>query len=85
MKKLALRILGLTAIVLLSNLPLAQAAVGDCHITCCDGSTSWHGPVPAGTSCCLLLTSLCASGGGTAYQETRWGKLYCLGYGPCGV
>ena len=81
-KKLIFRILGLTAIVLTSNLPVASAAVGDCHITCCDGSASWHGPAPSGTTCCQLFANLCASEG-TAYQETRWGKLYCLNYGEC--
>jgi hypothetical protein len=82
MKKLMLRILGITAIVLLLTLPKAGAAVGDCHIVCCDG-TAWNGPPPSGSTCCQLFESLCGYWG-DAYQETAFGEAYCLNYGPCG-
>jgi hypothetical protein len=84
MKKFVFRTLGLTVIVLLSNLPVAKAAVGDCHVSCCNGD-SWNGPVPPGYSnCCDLFRSLCGYWG-EAYVETGGGIgiQYCLSYGSC--
>jgi hypothetical protein len=76
MKKMMLRTLGLAAIVLLANLSPLKAAVGDCHIVCCDGTT-WDGYAPSYSSCCDLFGSICGYRGG-AYQETPHGDAYCL-------
>jgi hypothetical protein len=85
MKRLLLRTLGLTAIVLLSNLPTVKAAEGDCHVSCCNGD-SYDGPLPPGYySCCDVFRDLCRYKG-EAYVETSWapeGIAYCLNEGTC--
>lgn len=85
MKRSVLRALGLTAVVLLSNLAITRADVGDCHISCCDGPT-WDGPPPAGTTCCELFGSLCGYIG-DAYSETGGkiggGHTFCPNFSSC--
>jgi hypothetical protein len=83
MKQTLLRTLGLAAIVALSNLPIATAAPGDCHITCCNGS-SWDGAASHST-CCDLFDSLCGNVG-TAYTENGGGgpaEQYCPSFEIC--
>jgi hypothetical protein len=83
MKRLLLRTLGLTAIVLLSNLPTVKAAEGDCHVSCCNGA-SYDGPLPSGYfSCCDVFRDLCGGYKGEANVETSWGVAYCLSEGTC--
>jgi hypothetical protein len=82
MKKLMLRSLGLAVIVLLSQLSTAKAAVGDCHISCCDG-TCWNGPVASSFDCCQLFGTICGYKG-NAYYETSFGPNYCPNFGSCG-
>lgn len=87
MRQQIFRALGLAAIVLLSNLPLARASAGCCHVTCCTGGGSYNGPLPSGyTSCCQIFRDLCG-GIGTAYQDPPPGgdALVCLPYAICGV
>jgi hypothetical protein len=82
MKKLLLRTLGLAAIVLLSNLPAAKAADGDCHIYCCDGFT-YDGPLPSGySSCCDMFRDRCGYFGDASYESHGW-LNYCPSFGTC--
>jgi hypothetical protein len=86
MRQQIFRALGLAAIVLLSDLPLARASAGGCHVTCCSGGGSYNGPLPSGsTSCCQIFRDLCG-GLGAAFQDPPPGEevLVCLPYGTCG-
>ena len=83
MKKLLLRTLGLTAIVLLSNLPVAKAADGDCHIYCCGDGYTYDGPVPSGySSCCEFFGNRCGFIGDATYEVHGWIN-YCRSYETC--
>jgi hypothetical protein len=77
--KTMLRMSGLAAMILLSNLPTAGAAVGDCHIQCATGAT-WDGPVSSPSQCCAYFGTLCGYDG-TAYTETSFGEAYCPSIG----
>jgi hypothetical protein len=83
MKKLLLRTLGLTAIVLMSNLPSAKAADGDCHIYCCNGYT-YDGPAAAlgYSSCCDIFRDQCNYFGDASYEAHGWIN-YCRNFGTC--
>lgn len=83
MKRLLLLTLMLGTLVFLSNLPVARAAVGDCHIRCCDGRY-WLEPGVSGSTCCNLFGSRCGYYG-IAYQESSSGNLYCFSIDTCGL
>jgi hypothetical protein len=83
MKKLVVRTLGLTAIALLPNLPSADAAVGECHIRCCNGH-SRDIPTQSIVDCCQIFEDLCDSEG-EAYREAKFGIVNCTSFRICAV
>jgi hypothetical protein len=76
LKKTSLRLLGLTAVFVLTVLTTASAAPYDCTIQCLDG-THWQGTTATYQECCAQFGAMCNS-----YGQATWERPTGLRF-PC--